>query len=276
VALEHIREWIKEGGDKGEVRILCSVRGLEAQFAAMIAAEQGMKYKYVIKILQEVMKDLGMTPTEGRTEGGIAETASAKERQAMESVGTQTETRAYGLLVLIDRCIDCLYTTEHSVAVATQTDKQMVKSIGTQSETGIEIKEQAMKSVGTQVGVVAIQTERSRVGTPECGYESAERNRSDTPESRYESARSENGGEGSSMRTYTEAASHRERPHRAREKGAPRVGAAGTEVRNDDGDTTCEAIVRSATRETHGVVSGDTRSAYPPKDWEDVELATGK
>jgi len=181
VALERIREWIKEGGDKGEVRILCSVRGLEARLAAMIAAREGMKYKYIIKMLQEVMKDLGMTPTEGRTKGGTAETASAKERQAMESVGTQTETRAYGPLVLIDRCIDCLHTTEHSVPVATQTDKHMVKSIGTQSEAGIEIKEQAMKSVGTQAGVVAIQTERSRVGTPECGYESAERDRVTAP-----------------------------------------------------------------------------------------------
>jgi len=66
-----------------------------------------------------------------------------------------------------------------------------------------------------------------------------------------------------------------ETPRGARAKGAPTVGAAGTEER-DDGDTTCEAIVTSATGEVHGAVGGDTRSAYPPKDLEDVRLAPGR
>ena len=176
----------------------------------MVAAGEGIKYRYMPMILQELLTDLGMTPaesrTEGMTEGGTAEMAIVKEKPAMESVGVQTGTRAIVATATQTEM-------ERSVAVATQTEKQAITSIGTQSEAGIGIERQAMKSVGTQSGAVAIQTARSR---------------GDTPESGYESARSENGGEGRSVRTYAEAASRRAR-HRTEpeQKEPPRLAPRG-------------------------------------------------
>jgi len=89
----------------------------------MVAAGEGGKYMGFMKILQEVIKDLRMTPGEGMTEGETAETAIAKEKPAMVSVGVQTETWA---------AVATATQTEmkRSVAVATQTEKQAITSIG--------------------------------------------------------------------------------------------------------------------------------------------------
>jgi len=114
--------------------------------------------------------------------------------------------------------------------VGTQTEVPAVNSVGSQVESA-DI--QTVKSIGTQseAGVVALQTERSSVGTPEGGYESAERNRGDTPESGYESAERsrvgtpESGYEnaGSSTRTCKEAVSRAAISHEKDERKNSRL-----------------------------------------------------
>jgi len=173
------------------------VRAYEGWWGFIVNTGQEQMYRYAKNSLGEILGGMGMAPARrGREDGAGTEVGTQTEGPAVNSIGLQA-----GL-------------------------EQTVKSIGTQLEAGIGIKKPAMNSVGTQAGVVALQAEQSSVGTPECGYESAERDRGDTPESGYESVRSENGGEGSSVRTYTEAASrtarHRTEPE---QKEPPRLAA---------------------------------------------------
>jgi len=70
---------------KGNASSRGIMRGLEAWHTAMVMAGEGVKYRFLPAILQELIAGLGMTPAEGRTEGGTA------EQRTMKSVGTQSE-----------------------------------------------------------------------------------------------------------------------------------------------------------------------------------------
>jgi len=72
-AMSRVRKWITEGGHKGNASIRGVVRRLEAWHTAMVMAEEGVKYRFMPWILQEIMAGLEMTPAEGRTEGGTSE-----------------------------------------------------------------------------------------------------------------------------------------------------------------------------------------------------------
>jgi len=151
-AMSRVREWITEGGDKENTSTRGIVRGLEAWHTAMVMAGEGVKYRFMPGILQEIMTGLEMTPVKGRTEGVMSEQRTMQsvgtqseaetttEKQAMKSVGTQAGAAAEAALTAATQTV-----MESSVAAATQTDLPLRAD---------------------QVEVAIPTTERSRVGTP--------------------------------------------------------------------------------------------------------------
>jgi len=165
-ARDRVQEWITEGGDKGATSIRGAVRGLEAWHTAMVIAGEGVKYRFMPGILQELMASLEMTPAEGKIES---------EQGTRQSVGTQTQSEADTEMTSVGtqvgaaaaEALSAAIPTEMESSVSTATQTEMENSVAAATQT--EMENSVAATTWTDLPQRDIQTEQSRAGTPESG-----------------------------------------------------------------------------------------------------------